>query len=272
MIWKIGVGRPLVYLDLVQMKSVGWEHGCWSWRQDCMRWQRIMSSTTALDREMLRRGLWDGENVKIRGVCEAEKGVSVATVCVCNHSACCLLNLHPSSSALRTHSGWRWCGSVWVEHSYLFVCLLVYQASYKKMGYGSIMGSPWSKKITSKLCSLIRFYEKFTVRTVDLKRPMTPDVSSKGAFTLLTTLLLRFSINCSSPRKETDIRIMAKITRCHILWRCVTWHDTRASTNQAGNYHQENHNRNHNHSSPNWLTFCRLGTTLGANCCELVWV
>ena len=179
MIWKIGVGRPLVYLDLVQMKSVGWEHGCWSWRQDCMRWQRIMSSTTALDREMLRRGLWDGENVKIRGVCEAEKGVSVATVCVCNHSACCLLNLHPSSSALRTHSGWRWCGSVWVEHSYLFVCLLVYQASYKKMGYGSIMGSPWSKKITSKLCSLIRFYEKFTVRTVDLKRPKNDNRSIK---------------------------------------------------------------------------------------------
>ena len=171
MIWKIGVGRPLVYLDLVQMNSVGWEHGCWSWRQDCMRWQRIMSSTTAWDREMLRRGLWDGENMKIGGVCEAEEEVSVATVCVCNHSACCLLNLHPSSSAPRTHSGWQWCGSVWVEHSYLFLCLLVYQASSKKMGYGSIMGSPWSKKITSKLCSLIRFYEKFTVRTVDLKRP-----------------------------------------------------------------------------------------------------
>ena len=192
-------------------------------------------------------------------------------VCAITLLAACLTYI-PPHRAPRTHSGWRWCGSVWVEHSYLFVCLLVYQASYKKMGYGSIMGSPWSKKITSKLCSLIRFNEKFTVRTVDLKRPMTPDVSSKGAFTLLTTLLLRFSINCSSPRKETDIRIMAKITRCHILWRCVTWHDTRASTNQAGNYHQENHNRNHNHSSPNWLTFCRLGTTLGANCCELVWV
>ena len=91
---------------------------------------------------------------------------------------------------------------------------------------------------------------------------MTPDLSSKGEFTFLTIFLLAFSIHCSLPRKETDIRIMAKITRCHILWRCVTWHDTRASTNQAGNYHQENHNRNHNHSSPYWLTFCTLGTTV----------
>ena len=126
MIWKIGVGRPLVYLDLVQMKSVGWEHGCWSWRQDCMRWRRIMSSTTALDREMLRRGLWDGENVKIGGVCEAEKGVSVATVCVCNHSACCLLNLHPSSSC-PAHTFWL--TMMWVSLGgtlifvFVFACL-----------------------------------------------------------------------------------------------------------------------------------------------------
>ena len=91
-------------------------------------------------------------------------------VCAITLLVACLTYI-PPHRAPRTHSGWRWCGSGWVEHSYLFVCLLVYQPSSKKMGYGSIMGSPWSKKITSKLCSLIRFYEKFTVRTVDLKRP-----------------------------------------------------------------------------------------------------
>ena len=172
MIWKIGVGRPLVYLDLVQMRV--WVGNMVAGLDD-----KIACADNGLCHQPLPQieKCW-GEAFEMVKMWRLEEFVKLRRrfrwqqcVCAITLLAACLTYIPPHLPRAHILADDDVGQFGWNTHSYLFVCLLVYQASSKKMGYGSIMGSPWSKKITSKLCSLIRFYEKFTVRTVDLKRP-----------------------------------------------------------------------------------------------------
>ena len=192
-------------------------------------------------------------------------------VCAITLLAACLTYI-PPHRAPRTHSGWRWCGSVWVEHSYLFVCLLVYQASYKKMGYGSIMGSPWSKKITSKLCSLIRFYEKFTVRTVDLKRPKDDNRSKHLLYCRLSSSHSQYIV--AYLEKKQILELWQKLY--DVISFDVAWHDmthVQAPTRLGTIIKKTTIATTTTLPSGCWhFAGWDLGTTLAANCCELVWV
>ena len=162
---------------------------------------------------------WDGlcHWMTVLAILRSEDFISLAEVAsnsVCNHSVCCLFNLHPCRTRTTTHKHWdddddyAWCRSILKKKDnkqFMFTDTYIKQTP------------AWS------------FTLKFSMFSDYIRIPR--------CYSCIVSM-------CGLPRKETEVRNY--MISCPVTLRDVTSH----TSAHNGNYHQENRNCKSNAAPP----------------------